>query len=127
MSRAASRVMMRARYGRIINISSVSGLIGNSGQTHYSASKAGMIGFAKSLAREVGGRQITANVIAPGFIETAMTADLDAKVREQMAGDIVLRRAGTPEEVAAAAVFLASEEAGYVTGEVLNVSGGLYM
>lgn len=127
VTKALLRNMVRKRWGRVLFISSVVGLMGNVGQASYAASKAGMIGFAKSLAREVGSRQITANVIAPGFIDTAMTADLDDQVKEQMAGDIVLRRVGTPEEVAAAAVFLASEDAAYVTGEVLNVSGGLYM
>jgi 3-oxoacyl-[acyl-carrier protein] reductase len=127
LTRALFRGMVRKRWGRVLFISSVVGMMGNVGQANYAASKAGMIGFAKSLAREGGSRQITANVIAPGFVETAMTAELQDGVRRQMSGDIVLGRFGSPEDVAAAAVFLASDEAGYITGEVLNVSGGLYM
>ncbi len=127
LTREFVRGMMRRRWGRVIFISSVVGLMGNPGQVNYAASKAGMIGFAKSLARELGGRNITANVVAPGFIETAMTAELGEKVRQQMSDSIVLRRLGNPEDIAAATVYLASQEAGYVTGEVINVSGGLYM
>lgn len=127
LTREFVRGMMRRRWGRVIFISSVVGLMGNSGQVNYAASKAGMIGFAKSLARELGGRNITANVVAPGFIETAMTAELGEKVRQNMSDSIVLRRLGTPDDIAAATVYLASQEAGYVTGEVINVSGGLYM
>ena len=121
------RGMMRRRYGRIIFISSVIGLMGNAGQANYAASKAGLIGLAKSLAKELGGRGITANVVAPGFIETAMTAELDDNVRSQLAESIALGRFGSAEDIAAPVHFLASEEGGYVTGEVLNVSGGLYM
>ena len=127
LTREFVRGMMRRRWGRVIFISSVVGLMGNPGQVNYAASKAGMVGFAKSLARELGGRNITANVVAPGFIETAMTAELGEKVRQQMSDSIVLRRLGDPEDIAAATVYLASQEAGYVTGEVINVSGGLYM
>lgn len=127
VTRAVVRGMMRQRWGRILFISSVVGLMGNPGQANYAASKAGMIGMAKSLARELGSRGITANVVAPGFIETAMTDQLGERVRKQMAEVIVSRRFGTPDEVAAATLFLASEEAGYITGEVINVSGGLYI
>jgi 3-oxoacyl-[acyl-carrier protein] reductase len=127
LTRALLRGMVRKRWGRVLFVSSVVGLMGNTGQANYAASKAGMIGFAKSLAQEMGSRNITANVIAPGLVETAMTGVLDEGVRERMLNDIVLRRTGTAAEIAAAAVFLASEEAAYITGEVLNVSGGLYM
>ncbi|MEO1366732.1 MAG: 3-oxoacyl-[acyl-carrier-protein] reductase [Acidobacteriota bacterium] len=121
------RGMMRRRYGRIIFISSVIGLMGNTGQANYAASKAGLVGLAKSLAKELGGRGITANVVAPGFIETAMTADLEGVAKEQLVDSIALGRIGQAEDIAAPVLFLASQEAGYITGEVLNVSGGLYM
>ncbi len=127
LSRAALRGMMKARQGRIINISSVVGLTGNPGQTNYAAAKAGMVGFAKSLAREVASRNITVNTIAPGFIESDMTRALDAKQIEALHARIPSARLGRPEDVAAAVVFLASEAARYVTGETLNVNGGLHM
>ncbi|MDX1382188.1 MAG: 3-oxoacyl-[acyl-carrier-protein] reductase [Thermoanaerobaculia bacterium] len=127
LSRALLRGMMRARWGRIINISSVVGLMGNAGQANYAASKAGLIGFAKSLAREIGSRNITVNVVAPGYVETAMTGALTDDQRQRLMGEIVLGRLGTAEDVAAAVHYLASEEGGYVTGQVLNVSGGLYI
>lgn len=127
VTRELLRPMLRKRWGRILFISSVTGLMGNPGQTNYAAAKAGMIGFSKSLAREIGGRNITVNVIAPGLIETAMTEKIDEKARKQLTDNIVLRRMGTSDEIAAAAVFLASSEASYITGEVLNVSGGLYI
>ena len=121
VTREFVRGMMRRRWGRIIFVSSVVGLMGNSGQTNYAASKAGLMGMAKSLARELGSRGITVNVVAPGFIETPMTAEM------QLAEAIVLRRFGRGEDIAAATLFLASEEASYITGEVMNVSGGLYI
>lgn len=127
VTREFVRVMMRKRWGRILFISSVVGLMGNIGQANYAASKAGMIGFSKSLARELGSRNITSNVIAPGFIDTAMTEDMDEKARKEMAETIVMRRFGSVDEVAATTLFLASEEAGYITGEVINVSGGMYI
>lgn len=127
VTKALLRGMMRRRWGRVIFVSSVVGLMGNVGQANYAASKAGVIGFCKSLAREYGGRQITANVIAPGYIETAMTGVLDDNSRKALTEQIVARRIGTVEDVATTAVFLASEEAGYITGNVVNVSGGLYI
>lgn len=124
---AAVRQMMRQRWGRIINISSVSGLMGQVGQANYAASKAGLIGFTKSLARELGARGITANVIAPGFVATDMTADLDEALQAQMRGLIPLGRFGVVEDVAHAVAFLASDAAVYITGAVLPVDGGLSM
>ncbi len=119
--------MLRARYGRIINITSVLGQMGNAGQTNYAASKAGIIGFTKALAREVASRNITVNAIAPGFIETAMTEALDEKRRQELIASIPLGRVGEGRDVAAGVVFLASEAAGYITGQVLNINGGIYM
>ena len=125
--KAALRGMMKARHGRIINISSVVGLSGNPGQVNYSAAKAGMIGFSKSLAREVASRNITVNAIAPGFIDSDMTRALDEKQIEALRQQIPSGRLGVPEDIAAAVVYLASDAGGYVTGETLNVNGGLYM
>ncbi len=129
LCRAAARAMLRARpnFGRIINISSISGVFGNPGQGNYAASKAGMIGMTKSLAREVAARGITANCIAPGFITTPMTQALNAKQTEEIAKMIPAQRFGTPEEVAAGVVYLASEEAGYITGQTLHINGGMAM
>jgi 3-oxoacyl-[acyl-carrier protein] reductase len=121
------RPMTKARYGRIINIASVSGLMGIAGQTNYAASKAGLIGLTKSLAREVASRSITANVIAPGFIETDMTSVLNEKVREAALGQIPLNKFGKTEDIAASVAFLASPAASYITGQVLAVDGGMSM
>jgi 3-oxoacyl-[acyl-carrier protein] reductase len=124
-SRAASRYMMRARYGRIINMSSVSGLIGNPGQTNYSASKAGLIGLTRSLSRELAGRKVTVNAVAPGFIESEMTATLGPALLDEARKRIPARRLGTAQEIADAVLFLASPAAAYVTGQVLTVDGGM--
>jgi 3-oxoacyl-[acyl-carrier protein] reductase len=127
MTRIASRHMVRARYGRIINVSSVSGVMGNAGQANYAASKAGLIGLTKSVAKELAKRNITCNCIAPGFIDTEMTGVLSDKIKEQARQIIPLGRMGRAEEVAFAATFLASEQASYITGQVLIVDGGLRM
>lgn len=127
LSRAAIKGMMRRRYGRIIGITSVVGVTGNPGQANYAAAKAGMIGMTKSIAREVASRNITVNAIAPGFIETAMTDALNDKQREAILESVPAGRLGTALDIAAAAVYLASEEAGYVTGQTLHVNGGMAM
>jgi 3-oxoacyl-[acyl-carrier protein] reductase len=119
--------MLRERWGRIINISSVVGEMGNPGQANYVASKAGLIGLTKAIAQEIGSRNITVNAVAPGFIDTAMTQGLSQELKDNMLGHIPLKRIGTAQEVAAAVRFLASDEASYITGHVLDVNGGLYM
>ncbi len=126
-SKAAVRHMMRKRYGRIINITSISGIMGNAGQTNYSASKAGQIGFTKALAREVASRNITVNAVAPGFIETEIWSGVPEDIQSGMVDVIPLGRIGQPEEIARAVAFLASEDASYITGHVLTVDGGMAM
>jgi 3-oxoacyl-[acyl-carrier protein] reductase len=127
VSKAALRPMIRQRWGRIISVSSVAGMVGNAGQANYSAAKAGIIGLTKAIAKEVASRNITANVIAPGFVDTEMTANLTDAQREEIMRMVAVGRTGTPADIAPAAVFLASEEAAYVTGHVLTVDGGLVM
>lgn len=127
LSRAVLRDMMKAKNGRIINITSVVGATGNAGQTNYAAAKAGMIGFSKSLAKEIGSRNITVNCIAPGFIDTDMTRALSSEQQQALTQQIPLGRLGTPQDIAAAVAFLASPAADYITGTTLHVNGGLYM
>ncbi len=126
-TQAVLRPMLKQRRGRVISVGSVVGQSGNPGQANYAASKAGLIGFSKALAREVAARGITVNVVAPGFIETDMTARLDAAARDTLAGQIPAGRLGRPEDVAAAVAFLASDEASYITGQIVGVNGGMYM
>ena len=125
MSRAVLRGMTKRRWGRIINLSSVSGIYGNAGQTNYAASKAGIIGFSKSLAKEVASRNVTVNCIAPGMIETEMTAAIPEKAKEALLSEIPMKRMGRPEEIAYIASFLASEKASYITGSVIEADGGM--
>ena len=125
LTSAVVRSMVKKRYGRIVNVTSVVGMMGNPGQANYAASKAGLIGFTKSIARELASRNVTCNAVAPGFIATSMTEKMTEEARQALAGQIPLGRLGTPDDVAAAVAYLASEEAAYVTGIVLNVSGGL--
>lgn len=127
ITKLCMRAMMKARFGRIINISSVVGLSGNPGQSNYAATKAGMIGFTRSLAKEVGSRGITVNAVAPGFIETDMTDELGDEVRSSLLEQIALGRLGQPEEISAVIDFLASDESAYITGQTISVNGGMYM
>jgi 3-oxoacyl-[acyl-carrier protein] reductase len=126
-TRAAISTMVRARYGRIINITSVVGLMGNAGQANYAAAKAGIIGFTKSVAREIGSRSITVNAVAPGFIDTELTAVLNDEMREALKKQIPLGRLGSPEDVAGVVTFLASDQAAYITGQTFNCDGGMVM
>ncbi len=126
-TKAISRLMIKQKQGRIINISSVVGIIGNAGQGNYSASKAGIIGFSKTMARELGSRGITVNVIAPGYIQTDMTETMNENIKEQLLNQIPIKRLGNPEDIANLAGFLASDEASYITGQVINVDGGMVM
>ncbi|MEI7895542.1 MAG: SDR family oxidoreductase, partial [bacterium] len=126
LTKAIQKVMIKQRFGSIVNMSSVVGVEGNSGQSNYSASKAGIIGFTKSIAQELGSRNIRCNAIAPGYIETEMTAKLPQEFRDKWIQDIPLKRAGTPEDVANLALFLASDLSTYVTGQVIPVCGGLH-
>ena len=127
LSKAIIRHMMGNRYGRIVNVSSVVGLMGNPGQTNYAASKAGVIGFTKALAREVASRGITVNAVAPGYVTTPMTEELPEAIKKTFIDLIPIKRFGTPEEVAQTVKFLLSDEAAYITGQVINVNGGIYM
>jgi len=126
-TRLAAKIMMKQRYGRIVNIASVVGVSGNPGQANYSASKAGLIGLTKTAAKELAARNVTVNAVAPGFIETDMTAALSEKARTAMLDQVPMRRGGQPEDVAAAVKFLTSDDAAYITGQVIHVNGGMYM
>lgn len=125
--RAAARAMMKNRFGRIVNISSTSGVVGNAGQANYAAAKSGLMGLTKTIARELGGKGVTANVIAPGFIETDMTQALGQQVKDHVLGLMALKRLGTPEDIAAAVAYVTSDEAGFLTGQTICVDGGMTM
>ncbi len=126
-TRAAARSMMRGKFGRIVNIASTSGIVGNAGQANYAAAKSALVGFSKTIARELGGKGVTCNVIAPGFIETDMTASLPDQVKEGVISMMALRRLGTPDDIAAAVGYVTADDAGFLTGQVICVDGGLTM
>ena len=126
-TRAAARSMMRGKFGRIVNIASTSGIVGNAGQANYAASKSALVGFSKSIARELGGKGVTCNVVAPGFIETDMTSSLPDQVKDGVLKMMALRRLGTPDDIAAAVAYVTSDDAGFLTGQVICVDGGLTM
>ncbi|QYK49744.1 MAG: 3-oxoacyl-[acyl-carrier-protein] reductase [Phycisphaeraceae bacterium] len=125
--RAAARHMMRGKFGRIVNISSTSGVVGNAGQANYAAAKAGLIGLSKTVARELGGKNITCNVVAPGFIETDMTSDLPAEIKDKIQQMMAIRRLGVSDDIAAAIAYLTADDAGYITGQTICVDGGMTM
>lgn len=125
--RAAARAMMKGRFGRIVNIGSTSGVVGNAGQANYAAAKAGLIGLTKSLARELGGKGVTANVVAPGYVETDMTSGLPAEIKAKVQEMMAVKRLGAPEDIAAAVAYVSSDEAGYLTGQTICVDGGMTM
>jgi 3-oxoacyl-[acyl-carrier protein] reductase len=125
--RAAARPMMKGKFGRIVNIASTSGVVGNAGQANYAAAKAGLIGLTKSIARELGGKNITANAVAPGYIETDMTAALPQEIKDKITSMLAVRRLGTPEDIAAAVAYVSSDDAGYLTGQTIIVDGGMTM
>jgi 3-oxoacyl-[acyl-carrier protein] reductase len=125
--RAAARAMMKNRFGRIVNISSTSGVVGNAGQANYAAAKAGLMGLTKTIARELGSNGVTANVIAPGFIETDMTHNLPQEVKDQVTGAMAVKRLGSGDDIAAAVAYVTSDEAGFLTGQTICVDGGLTM
>jgi 3-oxoacyl-[acyl-carrier protein] reductase len=126
-TRAAARPMMKGKFGRIVNISSTSGVVGNAGQANYAAAKAGLIGLTKSIARELGGKNITCNAVAPGYIETDMTGSLPPDIKEKITGMVAVKRLGIPEDIAAAVSYVTSDEAGYLTGQTIVVDGGMTM
>jgi 3-oxoacyl-[acyl-carrier protein] reductase len=125
--RAAARPMMKGKFGRIVNIASTSGVVGNAGQANYAAAKAGLIGLTKSIARELGGKNITCNAVAPGYIETDMTAALPQEIKDKITGMLAVRRLGVPEDIAAAVAYVSGEDAGYLTGQTIVVDGGMTM
>ena len=125
--RAAARPMMKGKFGRIVNIASTSGVVGNAGQANYAAAKAGLIGLTKTIARELGGKNITANAVAPGYIETDMTAGLPQELKDKITGMVAVKRLGAPEDIAAAVAYVSSDEAGYLTGQTIVVDGGMTM